>query len=219
VTQSDVTAQTQRLKNDGVDVVAVFAIPPQAASLVKAARETLHWDVPIVVSGINCSDIFVALAGAADAEGVVSFTFGHQAYEPEIAGVQKYEKIWDKFANGTTGPLNNFELYGMFVAELTTDIIERAGPDISRGSFLDAAESTCKFMCSTCPGFGPVSLSPTDHKPTEVFIINVVHDGGWVPTGDPVDFETTKDCTAPTPPAGYEDQPKVGADADYVETP
>ena len=68
VVQSDVTAQTQRLKNDGVDVIAVYAIPPQAASLVKAARETLNWDVPIIVSGINQSDIFVALAGANNAE-------------------------------------------------------------------------------------------------------------------------------------------------------
>jgi ABC-type branched-subunit amino acid transport system substrate-binding protein len=219
VTQSDVTAQTQRLKNAGADVVAVYAIPPQAASLVRAARETLNWDVPIVVSGINCSDIFIALAGAKDAEGVVSFTFGHQAYETELPGVQKYEKIWDKFANGTTGPLSNFELYGMFVAELTVDILERTGQDLSRGSFLDAAESTCKFMCTTCPGFGPVSLSPTDHQPTQVFVINVVKGGNWVASGDPVDFETTKDCTPKPLPADYDKQPKVGADADYVATP
>ena len=88
VTQSDVTAQTQRLKNDGVDVIAVYAIPPQAASLVKAARELLNWDVPIVVSGINQSDIFVALAGADNAEGIVSCVMGHQAYETELPGIR-----------------------------------------------------------------------------------------------------------------------------------
>src|SRR4030042_1946167 len=71
VVQPDVTAQTQRLKNAGVDVIATYSIPPQAASLVKAARETLDSDAPIIVSGINCSHIFVALGGVQAAEGVM----------------------------------------------------------------------------------------------------------------------------------------------------
>jgi len=217
VVQPDVTAQTQRLKNVGVEVIAFYGIPPQAASLVKAARETLNWDVPIIVSGINCSDIFVLLAGAEAAEGVESFTFGHQAYETELPGTQKYEKIWAK--TGTGGPLSNFALYGMTVAEATVWDLEMAGQDLTRGSFLDAAESMCDFYCSGCVGFGPWNTSPTDHKIYEVFIINIVRDGKWVTVGDTVSFETTKKCTPATPPAGFEDQPKVGADAPYVETP
>jgi hypothetical protein len=77
----------------------------------------------------------------------------------------------------------------------------------------------CNFMCSGCVGFGPFSTSPTDHKIYEVFVINVVEGGNWVPVGDKVSFETTTECTPATPPAGFEDQPKVGADAPYVETP
>jgi ABC-type branched-subunit amino acid transport system substrate-binding protein len=217
VVQPDVTAQTQRLKNAGVEVVAVFAIPPQAASLVKAARETLNWDVPIVVSGINCSDIFILLAGAKAAEGIESFTFGHQAYETELPGVQKYMKIWDK--TGTGGPLSNFALYGMTVAEATVWDLEMAGPNLDRGSFLDAAESMCDFYCTNCGGFGPWITSPTDHKIYEVFIINVVEDGKWVTVGEPVSYESTPNCTPATPPDGFEDQPKVGADAEYVPIP
>jgi len=217
VIQSDVSAHTQRLKNAGAEVVAVFAIPPQAASLVKTARETLNWDVPIVVSGINCSDIFILLAGEEAAEGIISFTFGHQAYETDLPSVQKYMKIWAK--TGTGGELSNFELYGMFVAELTVHILELAGPDLSRQSFLDAAESVCDFKSSTSFDNGPVRLSPTDHKVCENLIYNFVKDGKWVPEGTSVSFESTKECTPPTPPEGFEDQPKVGADAEYVETP
>ena len=68
------------------------------------------------------------LATPKDSEGVISFTFGHQAYETELPGVQKYEKIWAKYGNG--GSLSNFELYGMFVAELNIYILEhdRPGP-------------------------------------------------------------------------------------------
>jgi branched-chain amino acid transport system substrate-binding protein len=219
VVQSDVTAQTQRLKNDGVDVVAVFAIPPQAASLTKAARETLNWQVPIVVSGINCSDIFILLAGAKDSEGVISYTFVRQTYEPEIPGVQKYTKIWEKFQNGTTGPINNFELYGMSIAEATVWDLEMAGKDLSRQSFLDAAESMCHVECSVCTGFGTWNTSPTDHRIYEVLRINKVENGSWTPVGDTASFESTPNCTPKTPPAGFDQQPKLGADAPYVETP
>ena len=217
VVQTDVTAHTQRLKNAGVDVIAVYAIPPQAASLVKAARETLNWDVPIIVSGINQSDIFVALAGANNAEGVVSCVFGHQAYETELPGIQKYEKIWAR--TGTGGPLSNFALYGISIAEATVWDLEMAGPNLTRGSFLDAAESMCNVYCSTCRGVGPWTTSPTDHRMNEVEQINIVKDGKWVTVGDPVSYESTKSCTPATPPAGFEDQPKVGADAPYVEIP
>jgi ABC-type branched-subunit amino acid transport system substrate-binding protein len=217
--QSDLTAQVQRLKNDGVDVVAAWAMPVQGASMVKAARETMSWDVPLVVSGILCSDIFVALAGPQNAEGIVSFTFGRQASEPEIPGVQTYEKIWDKFANGVTGPLTSFELYGMSIAEATTWDLEMAGKDLSRGSFLDAAESMCKVACSTCVGFGTWNTSATDHKINETFVINVVKDGKWTPVGDHTSFESTKECTPKTPPADFDKQPKVGVDAPFVETP
>jgi branched-chain amino acid transport system substrate-binding protein len=217
VVQSDVSAQTQRLRNAGADIVAVFAIPPQAASLVNTARDTLSWDVPIVVSNINCSDIFLMLAGAKNSEGIISSTFGYQAYNTDIPGVQKYEKIWDKFQNGASGPMSNFELYGMAMAEATVWDLEMAGKDLTRETFLDAAESECNVWCSTC--FSPVSTSPTDHKVSETVVINKVENGKWVAVGDPVSYESTKSCTAKEPPADFDKQPKVGADAPYVETP
>jgi len=213
----DASAQTQRLKNSGAEVLVAFAIPPQAASMVKTARETLAWDVPILVSGINCSDIFISLATAKDAEGVISFTFGRQAYQTDDPGVQKYEKIWAKYGNG--GAMSNFELYGMFVAELTVYNMEEAGPDLSRQSFLDAAENTCKFDCTTCFDNGPVSTSPTDHKISKNLVYNKVVNGTWQQISDVVSFETTKDCTPRQMPADFDKQPKVGRAADYVEVP
>jgi len=212
--QFDVTAQTQRLKNAGVDVIAAYAIPPQAASLVKTARETLNWDVPIIVGQVNCSDIFVLLAGAKNAEGIVSVIFGKQAYDTGDPGVQKYQKIWAKY--GTGGDINNFALYGMSVSETVVWDLEMAGKDLTRGTFLDAAESMCKVWCSTCAGFGPWTTSNTDHRIWEHEVINIVKDGKWITAGEPTSYESTPNCTPPTPPPGFEDQPKVGADAEYV---
>jgi branched-chain amino acid transport system substrate-binding protein len=212
--QPDVTAQTQRLKNAGVDVIATYSIPPQAASLVKTARETLNWDVPIIVSGINCSDIFIALAGAQNAEGVVSVIFGPQVYDTDHPGVQKYAKIWERYGNGEQ--FSNFALYGMSIGEMTVYLLEMAGPNLTRESFLDAAESVCDFSCSTCVGIGRLRMSPTDHRAIDDEMYARVEDGRWVVISDPVGFELTTECTPPTPPPGFEDQPKVGADAEYV---
>ncbi len=217
VVVSDVSAQTQRLKAAGADVVAVFAIPPQAASMVTTARKTLGWDVPIIVSNINCSDIFILLATPENSEGIISSTFGYQAYNTDNPGVQKFGKIWDKFQNGASGPMNNFELYGMSMAELTVWDLEMAGKDLSRQSFLDAAQSMCDFWSST--GFAPGRTSPTDHKVSETIIINKVENGKWVAVGDKTSYESTKSCTPMTPPEGFDKQPKVGRDAPFVETP
>jgi len=188
--ESDVSAEVNRLKSAGVDVIAAYTIPPQGASLVKTAREVLNWDVPIIVTGVDCSDIFIALAGAENAEGIVSVVFGPQIYDTDHPGVKKHIEIMEKYGRGE--PPSNFSLYGNFVAELTVHILEMAGPDLTRDSFLDAAESVHDFWCSTCTGVGPINMTPTDHRPVEAEIYNRVENGRWVTFGEPVTFESTK---------------------------
>lgn len=184
----DVTAQTQRLKNDGVDVVAIYAIPPPAASFVKTAREVLNWDVPIIVSSVVQSDIFVALAGAANAEGVVSVVFGHQIYETDNPGIKQHIAMMQKYAPDT--PPSNFTVYGASLAQLMVETLKQAGKDLTRESLVKGAESIRGFMGDV--SLTPINLSPTDHWPIEVEIYNKVQDGKWVTFGEPLDFETTK---------------------------
>jgi len=167
--------------------VLAFAIPPQAASLVKTARETLNWDVPILVSGIDASEIFIDLAGAQNAEGIVSILMGHQVYETDHPAIQKHYEIMETYGQGT--PVSNFTLYGASMGELVVEILNQAGPDLTRESFLDAAESIRGWMCSAC--MVPMSLSPTDHRPLEMEMYVRVEDGKWVAFGEPVSFEST----------------------------
>jgi ABC-type branched-subunit amino acid transport system substrate-binding protein len=183
----DVTGQTQRLKNEGVDVVAAYALPPQAASLIKTARDVLNWDVPIVISGVNASDAFVQLAGVENAEGVVTVLFGHQTWETDNAGVQQFLAVMGEYA--PAAPVENFTAYGYAIGELTVEALRRAGPDLTREGVVEAAESMRGLQCSLC--YAPVSLSPTDHRPVEVERYVRLEDGKWVPFGDLVDFEST----------------------------
>lgn len=185
----DVTAHTQRLKNSGAEVVVSLAGPVQSANLVKTAREVLAWDVPILVSGVDASDIFIALAGAENAEGVVSVVFGHQVYETDHPGIQKHIEIIETYAPHVEA--SNFTLYGAITAELMVEALKRAGPHLTREGLVEAAESIRDYMCSVC--LTSVNLSPTDHRPFEIEVYNRVEGGQWVAFGEPVDFETTKE--------------------------
>jgi branched-chain amino acid transport system substrate-binding protein len=183
----DATAQTQRLRNSGAEVVMAFAIPPQAASLVKTARETLNWDVPILVSGIDVSEIFIDLAGAQNTEGIVSIVMGHQIYETDQPGIKQHIEIMQKYGGGTEP--SNFSLYGQAMGELTVEGLKRAGRDLTRESLVDAIESIRGWYCSGC--MVPVSFSPTDHRPLEIEMYDRVENGKWVAFGDPISFEST----------------------------
>ncbi len=188
-TVADVTAQTQRIKNAGVDVIVSVAGPVQSASLVNQVRAVLAWDVPILVSGVDVSDIFIALAGAEAAEGVISVVFGHQVYETDVPGIQKHIEIIKEYAPNVDP--SNFTLYGAITAELMVESLKRAGPDLTREKLCDAAESIRDWTCSIC--MTPINMSPTDHRPFEMEVYNKVEGGKWVAFGEPVDFETTKD--------------------------
>lgn len=183
----DVTGQTQRLQNEGVDVIAAYALPSQAASLIKTAREVLGWDVPIVISGVNASDAFVQLAGVQNAEGVVTVLFGHQTWETDNPGVQQFLDVMQTYAPAAS--VENFTEYGYIIAELTVEGLRRAGPDLTRDSFIDALESIKGFTCSLC--VAPISFSSTDHRPFEIEQYVRLEEGRWVPFGELVDFEST----------------------------
>lgn len=189
-TATDLTAQLQRAQNAGAEVVAVYGVPAQAANAIKVAREVLSWDVPIVVSGVSASDITISLAGADNAEGVVSVVFAHQIHETDYPGVAKHIDIMREYEPDVEP--SNFTLIGQSVAELTVEALKKAGPDLTRGSFVEGAESICDFTCLAC--LAPISFSATDHRPYQIEVYARVEDGVWKTFGEPVDFESTTEC-------------------------
>ena len=186
--QWDVTAQTQRLKNAGAEVVLAYAIPPPAASLVKTAREVLNWNVPIVVTGVDATELFLQLAGAQNAEGIVSVIFGHSVYETDNPGVQRYLQNMKMYA--PNAEISNITLYGYIMGELTVEGLKRAGKDLTRESLVNALEGIRNFQCSVC--LAPISFSLADHRPFEIEVYTKVVDGKWETFGEPVNFESTK---------------------------
>lgn len=211
-TATDVTAQMQRLKADGAQVIGFYGMPAQAASGLKAAHETLNWKVPVVITGVNAVEIVGLLAGYDNIEGVVSVVYGHQAFEHDWPGIKEYTDILAKYAPDV--PMDNLTLTGMAVADSTVSTLRQTGRDLTRSRFLDAAESTCNFVARA--SIAPSSTSPTDHRPVEVeeYVRATVNRTDpskpkftWQPFGDIITFESTKSCTTPTPPPDFDQQP------------
>jgi branched-chain amino acid transport system substrate-binding protein len=187
-TETDLTSHVQRAKNANADVVIAYTLPPQGANVVKVAREVLNWNVPIVVTGVDATDIFVDLAGKQNAEGVVSVVFGKQIYQTDDPAIAKHIEIMKQYGGGA--PPSNLTITGQVMAELMVEALKKAGRNLTRQSLVDAAESIRDFNCSVC--LTPVNLSATDHRPFEVEQYVKVQDGKWVGFGEPVGFESTK---------------------------
>ena len=199
-TESDLSAQVQRLKNQNVEVMAIYGEPIQATSAIKNAHETLNWQVPIVITGVDAVEIVGALAGYANIEGTVSVVFGHQAYETDWPGIAKYREVLAKYASGKTP--ENLTLTGASIIDFTVKALTDAGPDLTRDSFLKAAESLCGYESFASFKGAGVKLSPTDHRPIEAEqYVKATMDNTqnpplfkWQAIGEPISFESTPNC-------------------------
>jgi branched-chain amino acid transport system substrate-binding protein len=216
---TDVTAQMQRLKADNVDVIMFWGGVPQAANMTKVARQTLSWDVPMILNEADAAEITATLAGYDNIEGVISTTVGIQAWQTDVPAILK---IKDEMASVAPDlPFDNYSLVGWNLSASLTGLLKQAGPDLTREGFIAASEGVCNYLTELA--LIPSSSSPTDHSFTEaeIFVkatvdrtVNppVFH---WAPFGDVVGFETTKDCTIPTPPPNATEQPgpKLGTES------
>jgi branched-chain amino acid transport system substrate-binding protein len=185
--QFDLTTQMQRLKADNPDFVSLMANPGAAASAIKVAREVLSWDVPIITSAVSAVELTIDLAGAKNAEGVVSLTTGKMISEEDDPGVQRHIEIMKEFAPNVA-PVSMTQ-YGMTVGELFVQALKNAGPDLTRESIVEGAESIRDYCCLAC--LAPANLSPTDHRVSETLWFERVENGKWVRFGEPVSHEST----------------------------
>jgi branched-chain amino acid transport system substrate-binding protein len=210
--ESDMTAHVQRLRNDNVDLVVFWGAPVQAGSLIKVSHQTLSWDVPIILCSVAATvDIVAGLGGYDNSEGVISAIFGHQGWETDIPFITELKDILAQYAPDVKW--NNTVYGGMVVSVGTVTTLKGAGKDLTVDSFVAAAESECKYQAQT--SLVPASMSPTDHRATEAEVMARWHmdrstdppQPQWIAFGDVIDFESTKDCVEPTPPAGYFEQP------------
>jgi branched-chain amino acid transport system substrate-binding protein len=205
-TNFDLTAQVQRLKTDNPDFVYVIGNPGSLASALKVSREVLNWNVPFITSAVSAVEMTIALAGASNAEGLVSVTIGRMISETDDPAVQRHIELMKQFAPGVEP--SSLTEFGMSTAEDVVQALKNAGKDLTRKSVVDGAEQIRGFCCIAC--LVPVSLSPTDHRVSEAMWYEQVVNGKWVRMTDtPVSYESTPSDVIACKNAGepvYKDQ-------------
>jgi branched-chain amino acid transport system substrate-binding protein len=187
-TNFDLTAQAERLKTANPDFVYVIGNPGSLASALKVSREVLDWHVPFMTSAVSAVEMTIALAGAQNAEGLVSFTTGRMVSETDDPGVQRDIALMKQYAPNVQP--SSLTEYGISTAELVVQALKNAGPNLTRDSVVNGAEQIRGYCCIAC--IAPVNLSPTDHRPDEAEWPEQVINGKWVRASDtPISYEST----------------------------
>ena len=190
----DVNSQVDRLQSAGATVLVVFAVPRQAPAAVRHARADLGWDVPIFISTVSANEVTILLAGAENMEGVMTVEALKHAYDTDDPGVQKHIEIMRDYAGIEGASVSNLTLYGQSLAEGFINVLNEAGPDLTRESLIAAAESAGPFKCSIC--LFETQLSDTDHDSTQTVVLSHVEldptqpfGAKWVPFAEAYTWE------------------------------
>jgi len=188
-TTSDLGAQVTRLKGANPDVLAIYATPVPFANALVYARTVLGWDVPVVVAGAVADPAIFRLTQEASEQvgedvvnGTVTTTYLVPLTQRDHPGLQKHLEIME--SHGIEA--NNFTVYGQSVAELTVEVLERAGRDLTRESLLRAAEQVRNFTCSVCEV--PITFGDGDRRGVEGVRLARAEGGQWVTFGPVIGY-------------------------------
>jgi branched-chain amino acid transport system substrate-binding protein len=186
---SDLGAHMTRLKSAGPDVVAIYGTQVPFANAMVYARTVLDWDVPVIVAGAVADPVVFSLTDEASAqvgkdilEGTITTTYLVPFSQTDNPGIQKHLELMKEHGIEP----NNWTVYGQSVAELTVEILERAGENLTRESLVEAAEGVRDFTCSVCAV--PVTFGAGDRRAIEGVRLTRAEGGQWVPFGEIISY-------------------------------
>ncbi len=214
---TDVASQVTRLKGANVDVLVFFGGALPGASMIKTVRETLSWDVQLIMNEGSGAPAIASLVGANNLVGIITPNIFASTDIDKTPKFQELKQIFNQYEPGSNWDQEMMASVGMTTAQAFVGILKLTGPNLTRESFIAAAESVCNYQPDTT--WMPESTSPTDHSfveaeiltrgalnpdqsdPTRLVLFN--------PFGDIVNFESTPDCTPAKMPAEAKGQPGV----------
>jgi branched-chain amino acid transport system substrate-binding protein len=155
---ADATAQIQRVRSAGADVVALFAQPGETSVFLRDANRYGYFPVTFGTGGGMDLHNLAERAGGYDViknYRVVSYLKGYLGSEEIAAGEALYTKWFPE-----PKPLA-LTFIGMGGARAVVEALERAGPELTREKFLKAMESLQDYDngVNSCL----FSYSATDH--------------------------------------------------------
>jgi branched-chain amino acid transport system substrate-binding protein len=140
VTDTDYAAYALKLKQSGAEVVLAWPSVKQYASLLKEAANIGY--KPLWLASATVADVSLAKLAGDAAEGAYMVGYLPDPNDPanaNIPAVKEWRENLPKY--GPDLPMSNFTLYGWGQSRLMHEILKRAGKDLTRESWMAAAES------------------------------------------------------------------------------
>ncbi len=156
--------------------VVIMALYPAGARKVVEAKAAIAWDVRLVSSGPLTDEQYLNVEGG-HAQGTLGFCHYPDPNESSAAGARSYRQLMAEYY--PDHELNRYSLYGYAFGSLVVEGLLRAGPDLTRDSFLDAMESIEDW--DTGDIMPPVSFSATNHHAQKAGFICELQDGRFKP--------------------------------------
>ncbi len=103
--------------------------------MIKTVRETLSWDVPIIMNEGSGAPAIAPLVGANNLVGIVSSTIANTSSYIDLPFSKEMEPIFNQYEPGA--PAGSWDLLapsGMLTAYTFVGILKLAGPDLTRES-------------------------------------------------------------------------------------
>ena len=185
--ETDTSSQIHSLLDAGADLLVLACTPQPCASAVCAARAAGS-DAQLIMSGINAIDGMFLLVGDPDnLDGAIVPSYIKSVCQTYDPAVRRHIEIMT--AAGIEP--SYFSLGGQLIAELFIALLEQAGDPPTREGLVAAAEATRGLQLDLA--LGPISMSPTDHRPIEVFQMTRADSASrcFVPVGGLISYEST----------------------------
>ena len=140
------------------DAVILALYPAQARKVMEAKAELGWKEVRMVATGPLTDEQYLDVGGEMS-EGTLGFCLYPDPESAKGPGLDEYRALMKKYSPEKR--LNRYSLYGYVFGKLIVEGLERAGPELTRESFLDAMESIRDWDSG---GILPkVSFGRTDH--------------------------------------------------------
>ena len=160
----DFSAQLLRIKQSNPDAVIVWAFAPDAAIIVRQARE-LGITVQLYGGAGTATPLFPKGAGQVGIGYLAEYPFPFLPESSSDPAMMKYREALHRLhPNGLpVGRPSEYDLLGFGAGRIAIEGLRRAGRDLTREKFITALESIKEFD----PGVGfPVTFSKDNHEGT-----------------------------------------------------
>jgi len=211
---TNVAPQVQKIVQAKPDVVVLFTIPAYTA-LYKLNALKLGFQSKLVVGNVGAdpvtlSGLLQSIAKKAGANvngksllaGIVSDSYLPPYSGPEAASnswITLFKKVHDQYIPNL--PFDGNVLVGMAQAYTFTQVLQKAGKNVTRGALMSALEQGGL----TGPGLVPFGFSPTSHSGyTGAQMVTLDAQGNTKTLGTPM---TTDDGTGPIQPYSQQQPP------------